>query len=531
MSTAVEQPVRVLVVEDEEAHAELARRAFESHGKRYEVLVASSVKEAIALLAQSDPHLVLSDWRLPDGRGTDLFPEKRAAVPIVVMTSHGDEQVAVEAMKSGALDYVIKSEAAFGELPHVVERALREWHLLRERERSRQRLQAQYDFISILAKSGDISDVFPKALTSAAQFAEASRLEYWMLDPPEQTPPCFSWCQGDELASATEPEGTRGSRAWITDLLQSARQGSLYGAPEEQLRVRGFHQPEHTSVYLQPIFVDERPRALLVLFGQADQWLHDKEFDRFVGAVSTQLSGFLQRASLQTKLLERERLAGLGTAAAMFAHEVGNPLNSMYLHAQLLSNRLRKVDAPTTVAEGMQNIMGEIRRLETLLKEFRSLSHRRPLHFEDVSVASLVTRVLDAHVREHAEPATSVEVDFPASLPTIHADSDKLVQVFLNLFKNAIEAMPDGGTLFIRGHVEGQSLVTVVGDTGPGLPEGVDVFQLFKTTKPQGTGLGLPVVQQIIAAHGGSVRASNSADAGAEFTITLPLRGPKVPLT
>ncbi len=516
--------VRVLVVEDEEAHAELARRAFESHGKRYEVLIASSVKEAITLLAQSDPHLVLSDWRLPDGRGTDLFLEKQAPVPIVVMTSHGDEHVAVEAMKSGALDYVVKSESAFGELPHVVERALREWRLMRDRERSRQRLQAQYDFISILAKSGEVGDVFPRALTSAAQFSEASRLEFWMLEPPGPTPLCFSWRQGDELARAEEPEAARSSQGWIGDLAESARPGKVERVPEEQLRARGFDPTEPTSVYLQPVFVDGQPRALLVLFGRVEQWLHDKEFDRFLIAVSTQLSGFLQRELLQAKLLERERLAGLGTAAAMFAHEVGNPLNSMYLHAQLLNNRLRKVEAPTSVSEGMQNIMGEIKRLEALLKEFRSLSHKRQLHFEPVSVASLVTHVLDTHVREHAEPKTSVEVDLPATLPTVHADSDKLVQVFLNLFKNALEAMPDGGTLSIRGRVKLNSVVISVRDTGPGLPEGVDVFQLFKTTKPQGTGLGLPVVQQIMAAHGGSVHARNASDAGAEFTITLPVR-------
>ncbi len=523
-ATAQIGAVRILVVEDEEAHAELARRAFESHGKRYEVLIASSVKQAIALLEQSDPHLVLSDWRLPDGRGTDLFPEKQAPVPIVVMTSHGDEHVAVEAMKSGALDYVVKSEAAFGELPHVVERALREWRLMRDREHSRQRLQAQYDFISILSKSGDVSDVFPTALTSAARFAEARRLEYWMLEPEGRTPLCFSWRQGDELAKAEEPESVRAGEDWIRDMAESARQGRVERVPEAQLSARGFDPTEPKSAYLQPVFVDGQPRALLVLFGRVDQWLHDKEFDRFIGAVSAQLSGFLQRNLLQAKLLERERLAGLGTAAAMFAHEVGNPLNSMYLHAQLLSNRLRKVEAPPSVSEGMQNIMGEIKRLEALLKEFRSLSHKRPLHFAPVSVASLVMQVLDTHVREHAEPETSIELDLPATLPTVHADSDKLVQVFLNLFKNAIEAMPDGGTLSIRAQVKLNSLSISVRDTGPGLPEGVDVFQLFKTTKPQGTGLGLPVVQQIMAAHGGSVHARNAVDAGAEFTITLPVR-------
>lgn len=87
--------------------------------------------------------------------------------------------------------------------------------------------------------------------------------------------------------------------------------------------------------------------------------------------------------------------------------------------------------------------------------------------------------------------------------------------------------MTEGGTLSVQGRVRGRSLVIRIRDTGPGLPDGFDVFQLFKTTKPEGTGLGLPVVQQIVAAHGGSVRARNAPKKGAEFIVTLPLRGPR----
>lgn len=520
-----QQAVRVLVVEDEEAHAELARRAFEAHPKRYQVSIASSVKEAIVLLAQSDPHLVLSDWRLPDGRGTDLFGEQQAPVPVVVMTSHGDEQVAVEVMKAGALDYVVKSEGAFNELPHVVERALREWQLMRDRERSRQRLQAQYDFISILSRGSDVDDTFPRALASLATYAEALGLEFWMLDPPERAMLRFSWRNGDDLAGAAKLHTVKVGEGWIGRLFEAGPEAVVEEVPVEEARARAFGL-ESLSAHLQPLYVDEQPSALLVLFGRPGAWAHSGEFARFVSAVNAQLRGFLQRRALYAQLLERERLAGLGTAAAMFAHEVGNPLNSMFLQAQLLKSRLGKLEVSEGVEQGMRSIIDEMRRLNTLLEEFRSMSRKRPLALEEVHMASLVTRVLDTHVREHAGAKISFDVDLPETLPGVRADSDKLVQVFLNLCKNAVEAMTEGGRLSLKGRVSGKSLVITIRDTGPGLPEGVDIFQLFKTTKTQGTGLGLPVVQQIVVAHGGSVKARNAPGSGAEFVVTLPLAGP-----
>ena len=122
------EPLRVLLVEDEPGHAELARRAFEGQAGAFDVSVAETVDEARAALhGTTPPDLVIADWLLPDGEGLDLLRSEpvRALPPIVIMTSHGSERVAVEAIRAGAVDYVVKSETALADLPHMAERAVR----------------------------------------------------------------------------------------------------------------------------------------------------------------------------------------------------------------------------------------------------------------------------------------------------------------------------------------------------------------------------------------------------------------------
>ena len=138
-----EQAVHILLVEDEEGHAKLVRHAFKSHAAMVNLTVAGSLEEARACLAESLPHLVIADLVLPDGQGIELLPAKgeHHLFPVVVMTGYGGEEVAVEAMKLGALDYVVKSEATLADMPRIAERALREWDHIIERRRAEEALR------------------------------------------------------------------------------------------------------------------------------------------------------------------------------------------------------------------------------------------------------------------------------------------------------------------------------------------------------------------------------------------------------
>lgn len=133
-------PIFLLLVEDEPAHAELIRRAFEDRGDSVRLKIVLTVEEARQVLAESStpPALIISDWRLPDGEGLDLLrlaDGEKLLLPLVLMTSYGNERVAVDAMRAGALDYVVKSELTLADMPHIVDRALRQWNTLQDHER------------------------------------------------------------------------------------------------------------------------------------------------------------------------------------------------------------------------------------------------------------------------------------------------------------------------------------------------------------------------------------------------------------
>ena len=135
--------INVLLVEDEQAHAELVHRAFEKHGNTFNLSVVQSISEAISLIETTPVALILTDWRLPDGEGTGLInlQQGNSCIPVVIMTSQGNECVAVDAIKAGALDYVVKSDAALADMAHTVERALREWENLTKRQRVEEQLK------------------------------------------------------------------------------------------------------------------------------------------------------------------------------------------------------------------------------------------------------------------------------------------------------------------------------------------------------------------------------------------------------
>ncbi len=232
-----------------------------------------------------------------------------------------------------------------------------------------------------------------------------------------------------------------------------------------------------------------------------------------------------EKVKLQQQAVENERLATIGTMAAKFGHELGNPLNGMSLTIQLLEQRLRR-QSPTLdeqVGSTLTRLKSEIARLNSLLQDFRSLSRKESYNFQSTSLSGLVGEAIEIELPRYVEQGIEVESSFTADQPPITVDIDKMKQVILNLAKNAVEAMPKGGKLSFTGSARAGGVTLDVSDTGAGIPHEVDIFEPFFTTKSFGTGIGMTIVRQILAAHGATISYRSEPGKGTTFSIQFPV--------
>jgi signal transduction histidine kinase len=222
------------------------------------------------------------------------------------------------------------------------------------------------------------------------------------------------------------------------------------------------------------------------------------------------------------RTLRAERLAAVGTLAAGLAHEVRNPLNSALLQLQVLERRLERPETkPESLRPVAKLVADEIRRLEHLVNDFLSFVRPRPLELRPMDLSDLCRGVFEL-VRPEAESVkVGLVLNVPADLPPLSADAERLRQVLINLVRNAMEAMPKGGTLTMGARAVGGHIELDVEDTGVGFADEAPVFDAFFTTKETGTGLGLSIVHRVITDHGGTVRVK-SRPGHTCFTLSLP---------
>jgi two-component system sensor kinase FixL len=231
-----------------------------------------------------------------------------------------------------------------------------------------------------------------------------------------------------------------------------------------------------------------------------------------------------EKSRLQAQLLESERLAAIGSTAAKIGHEIANPLNGMYLTVQLLDQRIAKElpDLDGQIRANIKKLREEITRLNQLLQQFRALARRDKYDFRSIDIADLIEDVITAEQPVAATAGIEIERAAEAHLPAIQGDWDKLKQVFLNLIKNAMEAMPSGGKITIAASAASGMVKIQIADSGVGIPPDIDIFEPFATTKKQGTGLGLVIVRQIVTAHHGTIFYTSEAGKGTVFIVSFP---------
>lgn len=501
-----EKPIHVLLVEDEPAHAELVQRAFEASSRNFQFSVAESLAQARTYLedTQEPPALIIADWLLPDGKGMDLLPsnQEQFHFPLVLMTSYGNEKVAVEAIKAGALDYVVKSEAVLADMPYIVERALRQWQNYLERQRAEDALYQSelrlrritdnmLDVIVQIDKSGKIEYISPSC-QSVLGF------------PPEELLGC-------SFLERVKPE----DKARLADIL-TAKSEAL---PRGQLEYRYRHAKGHL-VWLEAV-----GKVILNKSGQIEEVILTNR-------------DITERKYLEDQLNQARKLQAIGQLAGGIAHDFNNLLTVIISYCDILLSYPQ--EEPELRRNEIEQIMEAGLHAAALTQHLLAFSRRQNLELQLLDLNEVISstlKMLPRLIREDIELRTLLH----RPLGKIKADPGQLEQVLINLAVNARDAMPQGGSLTIetgsiyldenysKRHLEvspGWYILLTVSDTGVGMDAQIQshIFEPFFTTKEvgKGTGLGLATVHGIIKQCGGHIWIESEVGKGTSVNIYFP---------
>ena len=506
---------RVLLVEDDPGHQLLVRRAFAPHGDEFELQVAGTLAAARAAIAAARPHLLIADLVLPDGRGVELVvPTDAADFPVVIMTGQSNEAVAVDAMKAGALDYLVKSAAGLVGLPAVARRALREWtHIQQKREAQRalraseQRFRALFDEAPIGMAIIDDDFRISRANAKLAGWLGYTREEMRGLAVAAITHP------DDVAKGVSRSEGQQGQPHGLGGLEKRYvhRDGSIRWGQLSATMLRG---PGGGGYGLGAVVDLTRQKEVAEELRRRDE-----------------------------QLRHAQKMEAIGRLAGSIAHDFNNILAAIASYGELLAEVL---PPGSEARDDAEQIRAAVARGAALTRQLLSFGRKQELSLELVRPSHVLqglSAILERLARE------DVELNLQCFEPTegvVRIDPGQLEQVLVNLAVNGCDAMPTGGELRISvtdvadpspdsagGHAmaPGCYVRIVVADQGAGIAPEVlpHIFEPFFTTKGpgHGTGLGLATCWSVVHEAGGCIWAEpGAAGRGTAFGILLPCAAP-----
>jgi signal transduction histidine kinase/CheY-like chemotaxis protein len=500
----VKTPLRVLLLEDNTHDAELIQELLEADYFVCEVIRAQTRAEFVAGLENAGINVILADYKLPSFDGLSaltLALDARADLPFIFVSGSLGEEVAIEAVKTGATDYVVKARLA--RLVPSVQRALREAQDRAERKKAEEAFRR-----------------------SEMYLAEAQRLSHTG---------SFGWKpMSGEIYWSSETYRIFECEPTIKPTIRMVLDRTH---PDDRMRLQqiincaAIERREFTAEH-RLLMADGSVKYVRAVAHPSTG--EDPESFVFVGAVmdiTDRNRAEVERerlSQLEAVLAYMNRVSMMGELAASLAHEIKQPIAAAAINAQACTRWLCR-DAPdvTEASKAASAMVAAMTRAGGIIDRVSSLYRRGTSERELVDLNEIVREMSMLLGDTANRNAVSIRTDLDPELPATTADRIQLQQVLMNLMLNGIEAMKDtcGELTIASKRTEDGQLLISVSDTGIGLSidEAERIFEAFFTTKPQGTGMGLSISRRIIASHGGHLWASPNTGRGATFQFTLPV--------
>jgi signal transduction histidine kinase len=247
------------------------------------------------------------------------------------------------------------------------------------------------------------------------------------------------------------------------------------------------------------------------------------------------LSDITQERARTRQEIEDERVKSILELAAGVAHELGNPLNSLNIHLQVMQRQLKRLkDFPNAekLDKSLSICSGEVERLDSIITHFLEAVRPRKPQLHDLDLIAPLEESVEFLGPELEGAGIRVDIELASSLPPIQGDRDQIKQVFFNVIKNARQAMKAGGIIRIRAFSDDEFVYIQVGDTGEGIPQENlrKVFQPYFSTKQEGHGLGMMIVERIMRDHGGQIGLDSRPSVGTLVTLQFPQKHRRIRL-
>ncbi len=486
-------PLRVLLVEDDENDAQLLLRELERGGYRVSAERVETEPEMVRALEPGGWHAIVADWVLPAFSGQAalrVYGESGCDAPFFVVSGRLDEELAVEALRAGAKDFVTK-----GKLARLVPAFARELRAAEERRRERAllRLIEQAPVATYLVTE----DIPPQAIFTSPQFRRMSGFTR------------------EELAAGAD-------FFW----------GQMLPEDREQLAARAVSLLERENVTVE--FRTRRKDGSIVWWRCESRRIWDDAGHRFlrVGVIAdvTERQQAVEELRVQREALRQsEKLTTMGKLLASVAHELNNPLAVALGQASLLQRELR--ESPSVRRAG--KVVEAIERAGRIVQSFLSLARKQPPSLRAVSVRELVEGALELVANAFVLAEIDVDLALADDFPKVSGDPHQLQQALLSLLTNAHRALQGGSgprRVRLASSYDGalDQVVLLVEDSGPGISAAArsTLFEPFSSTQPEGTGLGLSICRGILESHGGRIEEVSTPGQGARFRLTLPVAQP-----